>query len=161
MKYSKMDSLVKLSHQNEVERMYTEAADIQSQIETSNNVIEREQQKVVTLLKHPSYKPPHQVQYLGELLAEMCDLKEKMKGLLLLGDDVKSPSGLRTDDDQTGCTICMTSAKRKQIFECDECGNWVCADCCRRLRNCPSCRACLSAHPMRRSRALERFMLSS
>ena len=109
------------------------------------------------LLKHPNYKPPHQVQYLGQLLSEMCDLRVKMKDLLT-GDD--STVKRREDEDETGCPICMISAKGKQIFECNECGNWVCSDCVTRLENCPCCRMSLNEHPMRRSRALERFMSS-
>ena len=98
-----------------------------------------------------------QVQYLGQLLSEMCDLREKMKDLLT-GDDLTVKR--REDEDETGCPICMISAKGKQIFECNECGNWVCSDCVTRLENCPCCRTSLNEHPMRRSRALERFMSS-
>ena len=85
--------------------------------------------------------------------------------LLFLTGRQSSPSlqveqGQGHDEDTSNCPICMNSARGKQIFECDKCGNWMCRDCKSQVNVCPSCRIDLRSCPMRRSRALERLWMT-
>ena len=61
------------------------------------------------------------------------------------------------NDGERSCQICLS--KPEQVFTCDICNNWICQNCQLILRSCPMCRTDLERRPLRRNRALERFIL--
>ena len=80
---------------------------------------------------------------LGEMLKESEELKMQL-------DDIAAIDWLT-------CNVCRDNAKGKLVFECNECGHWICEDCNRNpFDNCPMCRTSLRENPLRRSQMLKR-----
>ena len=58
------------------------------------------------------------------------------------------------------CPICLRSGKKKKIYSCRKCGQWICKKCTRKLLQiqCPMCKCNLALYPLQRNKALERIL---
>ena len=141
-----LSSIIRAAEENDTCRKRTQddIKELERRIQEEQAQLEAKKAKLDSLENACERKTPEKLKEIKAKWKETESLKKQIDDLAL--------SNLVT------CNICKESAKGKLIYECGECGNWICESCNQNsFETCPMCRTSLQNNPLRKSQVLKRI----